>query len=142
MSWTKEDVKILIELKKKDYTANQIAKNLGNGKTRSAVIGKINRLGLSRPKNVGAGTGRHMKGKEAKPTSYQLKHIKVKGIRHIPLLDLKRNECRFPTSYEGKHLFCGKHAENGLYCEEHHSLCHRKARKRRSSNRADGWSHI
>lgn len=121
MGWTPEQESQILELNKKGYTANQIAKNLGDGKTRSAVIGKLNRL-----KQKCIGSGRHMKtNKQKEMPVLETAH---KGARNITILDLKRNECRFPTAHNGKHLFCGKHAENGLYCQEHHELAHRKSK--------------
>ena len=48
MEWTEERVARLTELWTAGYSARQIAEQLG-GVTRNAVIGKANRLGLSKP---------------------------------------------------------------------------------------------
>ena len=45
--WTPARTARLIELKRRGYSAAQIAKDLGST-TRSAVVGKIDRLGLTR----------------------------------------------------------------------------------------------
>lgn len=48
MSWTPESVKILTEMWLANKTAAEIAQVLGDGTTRNAVIGKANRLNLSK----------------------------------------------------------------------------------------------
>ena len=47
MSWTEERVGALKKLWLEGQSASQIAKQLGDGVTRNAVIGKVHRLGLS-----------------------------------------------------------------------------------------------
>ena len=47
MAWTYERVEMLTILWKNGNSASQIAKELGEGVSRNAVIGKIHRLGLS-----------------------------------------------------------------------------------------------
>jgi GcrA cell cycle regulator len=48
MSWTDERVELLKKMWSEGQSASQIAKELG-GVTRNAVIGKVHRLGLSKP---------------------------------------------------------------------------------------------
>ena len=53
MAWTDERVEKLRELWDKGLSASQIAKELAEGVTRNAVIGKAHRMGLaSRPSPV------------------------------------------------------------------------------------------
>ena len=47
MGWTEERVEVLKKLWLDGFSASQIAKQLGDGLTRNAVIGKVHRLGLS-----------------------------------------------------------------------------------------------
>src|SRR5579875_1150199 len=47
MGWTEERVEVLKRLWLEGFSASQIAKQLGSGLTRNAVIGKVHRLGLS-----------------------------------------------------------------------------------------------
>ncbi len=47
MGWTEERVEVLRKLWLDGLSASQIAKHLGGGLTRNAVIGKVHRLGLS-----------------------------------------------------------------------------------------------
>ncbi len=46
--WTPERVELLKKLHAEGHSASQIAKRLGGGVTRNAVIGKVSRLGLKR----------------------------------------------------------------------------------------------
>ncbi|MFA5567997.1 MAG: GcrA family cell cycle regulator [Trueperaceae bacterium] len=46
--WTPERVELLKTLRAEGHSASQIAKRLGGGVTRNAVIGKVSRLGLKR----------------------------------------------------------------------------------------------
>ena len=53
MAWTEDRVEKLSELWDKGLSASQIAKELAEGVTRNAVIGKAHRMGLaSRPSPV------------------------------------------------------------------------------------------
>ena len=47
MGWTEDRVDVLKRLWLEGLSASQIAKQLGGGVTRNAVIGKVHRLGLS-----------------------------------------------------------------------------------------------
>ena len=49
VDWTEERVETLTNMWLSGSTARQIAEVLGDGVTRNAVIGKANRLGLSKP---------------------------------------------------------------------------------------------
>lgn len=45
-NWTPEQINLLRQLKGRGYSATQVAKQIGGGLTRNAVIGKLYRLGL------------------------------------------------------------------------------------------------
>lgn len=47
MNWSRDDIEFL-EVNWPNMSASEIAMKLGSGLTRSAVIGKANRLGLSK----------------------------------------------------------------------------------------------
>ena len=49
VDWTDNRVALLSDLWQSGCSARQIAERLGEGVTRNAVIGKANRLGLSKP---------------------------------------------------------------------------------------------
>ncbi len=47
MSWTDERIELLRKLWLEGLSASQIARELANGISRNAVIGKVHRLGMS-----------------------------------------------------------------------------------------------
>lgn len=72
--WTQESVDILKRLWAQGYAASQIAGELGGGCTRSAVCGKVHRLGLSgrlvttrAPRPKGADGGAAVRSRKRKP---------------------------------------------------------------------------
>ena len=70
MGWTEERVELLKKLWMEGLSASQIAGVLGEGVTRNAVIGKVHRLKLSRPRQAGqfGAAGPHARrGRSAAP---------------------------------------------------------------------------
>lgn len=50
------------------------------------------------------------------------------GVGRVSLVDLRPDECRFPTlsgEARGDHLFCGapKDPRSEAYCKTHHRIC-------------------
>ena len=102
MSWTEEKVQKLKELWGKGNTASQIAEIIG-GISRNAVIGKANRLGLSKK----------LKEKEVKKDS---KEITVNGL----IASMKG--CKWPIGHpdESSFYFCGRSSlKDFSYCKLH-----------------------
>ena len=136
-SWTDERVDLLKELWGAGLPASQIAKKL-TGVSRSAVIGKAHRLGLSeksiarRPEKV----QRRTRPQKPPPPlcfgaprdAYQ-KHQPNAGMKSlirdwprqvgVSIMDLKFNSCRYP--YNGDEVtYCGCDSVPGTsWCEEH-----------------------
>jgi GcrA cell cycle regulator len=126
MNWTDEKIAMLKRLHKDGESCSQIAVMLRDGCTRSAVIGKLNRLGLS---------GRT----PSKPSSHytrrgRLKTSLLKAPKLAPVLlatvarpslaiafdDLQPHHCRWPTSRDRPHTFCGHPKQLGKpYCPAH-----------------------
>jgi len=77
MSWTDERIALLKKMWKEGKSAAEIAKTLGKGVTRNAVIGKAHRMGLSgRPSPIKKPAAQPKKEKEAaaaKPAKGALK---------------------------------------------------------------------
>ena len=101
--WTENKIAILSEHYNKGvHSASQLALMLGT--TRSAVIGKANRLNLSptRPK---------------------------KGLPQYPTEVFKT--CQYPYGHPGDDdfRFCGHPVDKGSYCQTHHDLCYRTEEK-------------
>lgn len=67
-----------------------------------------------------------------KHTAYDLPERAVKGMRAIPLIQLRRNECKWPVSESKRrgHLFCGLPTPDGRpYCLHHHQFAYPRARE-------------
>lgn len=116
--------------------------------TRSAIVGKAKRMGLSNPNDSGAVIRRRARSEATR----QLRRVpgatgplvdnpvgpKFRGpvaptevVIDIPqfictpksLLDLKDHQCRWPV----QDLFCGNAKVHGSYCAPHAALAHRKS---------------
>src|SRR5262250_3286967 len=131
-------------------TCSQIAREIGV--TRNAVIGKMNRMGLSRPRDVlSAQMRRASKLARAKPErnwrrltiiaqrkmlreAYPVaepEEIPIHNGRGCTLLELKQGQCRWPINEPGAEnfCFCGNEVFAGLsYCAGHARIAYRGAR--------------
>lgn len=124
MSWTDERVALLKQLWGEGKTAAEIAKVLGDGITRNAVIGKAHRLKLSsRLSPIQQNAPKKAKAESAAPRApkpaVKLPEFKGKGIN---LIDLDSRMCRWPVGdpKDENFNFCGCDAVAGLpYCEDH-----------------------
>ncbi len=106
--WTKGKVDRLTKLWEKGVSARKISETLGNI-SRNAVIGKANRLGLSK-KNE------------------ETKKIQHKSI-DLSLLVPNMSGCKWPIGHPGDadFYFCGKPTIlNKPYCGEHCLIAYRK----------------
>jgi len=123
MSWTDERVSLLKQLWGEGKTAAEIAKVLGDGITRNAVIGKAHRLKLSSrlspiQQNVVKKPKSDLMPRIARP-QVKLPEFKGKGLN---LVDLDFRMCRWPNGdpKEENFNFCGCEVMAGLpYCETH-----------------------
>lgn len=145
MSWTDERVMLLKKLWVEGKTAAEIAKLIGGGVTRNAVIGKAHRLKLSgrispiqentRPEttaNRGSAVRKPQKQAISKMSPrdiiapvmapvYQEDYCYGEGVQ---LVELKDRMCRWPIGdpKESGFKFCGGPAAEGMsYCDHH---CH------------------
>ena len=108
MSWTPETVELLRKLWGSGKTASQIAEIIG-GISRNAVIGKANRLGLSKKTIAG--------------------NKKIKSEINISLLVPNMSGCKWPIGHPGDpdFYFCGKPTLPGKpYCGEHCVIAYRR----------------
>lgn len=115
MAWTEDRIEKLKKLWDDGLSASQIAKELGEGVTRNAVIGKAHRLGLkSRPSPVKTDTEK--KKAAPKPAA------RASDKKLVTLLDLNDRMCKWPIGHPGDadFHFCGKPSEPGMpYCARH-----------------------
>jgi GcrA cell cycle regulator len=159
VTWDSERVELLKRHFNAGLTCSQIAREIGV--TRNAVIGKMNRLGLSRPKDVIAAQQEHRRAArlsrqkpprtwrpkrldifaqheilaEAYPAAQRAEEVPIANGCGCTLLELGREKCRWPVSNPGvaDFRFCGNAPVEGLpYCLGHARIAYRRAGKRRA----------
>jgi GcrA cell cycle regulator len=147
--WTAERVELLRSYASAGFTCMQIAREIGV--TRNAVIGKLSRLGLSKPRP--AARPRDANGARppyprplaprrllralftATPLVADTPTI-VTSARPCTLLELTRDKCRWPIADAGPHDagFCGNAPVDGLsYCAGHARMAYRAPVRRRAA---------
>lgn len=139
MEWSDERITALTSLWRDGYSASQVARLLG-GVSRSAVIGKIHRLGIagrdapSRPRAVSArpavanrttshGGTRRVGDAPTRRTPSQPEPFDVAPT--ATLISLSDHGCRWPIGDPGEDGFgfCGRlRAGRGAYCQGHGPL--------------------
>jgi GcrA cell cycle regulator len=156
-TWTSERIELLKRCFHAGLSCGEIAREIGV--TRNAVIGKINRLGLSRPKDViGRQLEQRRTAKLARPKTPRTWRSKrprqnifaqhemlmaapaedspIYNGRGCTLLELSQAKCRWPISNPGAEdfCFCGNEPVKGLpYCLGHARIAYRLVGRRRSS---------
>ncbi len=136
MSWTDERVALLKQLWGEGKTAAEIAKALGNGVTRNAVIGKAHRLKLSNrvsPIQQNNKKPALPEKTESTPRKAAVPVVANNG-KGIKLADLKDRMCRWPNGdpRDADFNFCGCPAVPGLpYCPEHAKIAYQTSRPQR-----------
>lgn len=129
-AWTEDRIGRLKSLWREGRTADQIARELQNGISRSAVLGKVFRLGLSATRSPSV-------IKPAKPTRSRSRSsvaatpvqrtAKPEVDREAPskglttILSVRRLECRWPYGEPGTSDFtlCGRRVTRGAFCAAH-----------------------
>jgi len=150
----------IIELWNKEYSASEIAKHLGL--TKNIVIGVVTRSRdagsglIVRPKMDGpvyCGLLGQRKSHKKRPGADPVRAVSLpklfqKPLNHerpdlrivgIPLWELERRSCRYPTSrVDEQHYFCGETTKDltSSYCEEHHGIVWVKRKKLKSEDLA------
>ncbi|WP_158915969.1 GcrA family cell cycle regulator [Caulobacter sp. S45] len=155
MGWTEDRVETLKKLWLDGYSASQIAKQLGAGLTRNAVIGKVHRLGLSgraapsqpqrpvfkatrpaRPAPAPAPVARRAEP-VAQPEPKVVYVTEEAGSATV--LTLGAHMCKWPIgdpSTDG-FSFCGRASGgDGPYCAQHAQVAY-QAQPRKSGRRPD-----
>ncbi len=142
MSWTDERVSLLKQLWGEGKTAAEIAKVLGDGITRNAVIGKAHRLKLSsRLSPIQQNTSKKVKSEPNPPRparpAVKLPEFKGKGIK---MVDLDARMCRWPNGdpQDENFNFCGCDAVAGLaYCADHARVAYQVPTRSRTLDAKD-----
>ena len=127
--WTDERVGQLKSLWTEGLSASQIARVLGEGITRNAVIGKVHRLGLAgratpsrvdRPRLPSA--PRLYRPREPEPPVIEEEPLKLEDGSFVGVLAISDRMCRWPIGDPGaeEFHFCGRNPKQGSpYCEAH-----------------------
>jgi GcrA cell cycle regulator len=133
MDWNEERTATLRKLWLEGMSASQVARQLG-GVSRSAVIGKVHRLGITvrevpaRQRNVGRTAVRAQPRarvvRDAAPT--QRSALRLFEIAELAptasILALEIHSCRWPIGNPDSHDFgfCGREkTARGSYCDDH-----------------------
>lgn len=165
--WTDDRVGALKKLWLEGQSASQIAKQLGGGVTRNAVIGKVHRLGLSgraapsQPARTTAAfrTARPRPAATAATTAAQpaaprrLEVVLPKAVQPaapapapIPdlpgtatVMTLGAHMCKWPIGDPSSRefSFCGRRASEGVYCVEHARVAYQPQVKRGKDGSSD-----
>lgn len=140
--WTEDRVGALKKLWLEGQSASQIAKALGGGVTRNAVIGKVHRLGLSgraAPSQPARTTFRPTRPRPA-PAAQPSAPRRIEAAQprlavptppapppapDLPgtatVMTLGAHMCKWPIGDPSSRefSFCGRRASEGVYCVEH-----------------------
>lgn len=155
MTWSEEREARLRELwPDPDLSCAAIGAELGV--SRSAVIGKANRLGLGPKPSHSPHTAKPPRIRKPKPSTLgnvwgpfpRLKPepfiprvIEAPPSRGKSILRLARNDCRWATHEDektGQHRFCGHPRANGKpYCEAHCLLAYKQPKERSEKQKAN-----
>ena len=160
MGWTEERVEILKKLWLDGFSASQIAKQLGAGLTRNAVIGKVHRLGLSgraspsqpqrpvfkptrparsAPQVASVAAPRRLDTAVAAIEPAALATFSCEETGSATVLTLGSHMCKWPIgdpSSEG-FSFCGRAASEGPYCGQHARVAYQAQPRKTSGKRSD-----
>ncbi|MFC5343946.1 GcrA family cell cycle regulator [Brevundimonas staleyi] len=154
--WTEDRVGALKKLWLEGQSASQIAKQLGGGVTRNAVIGKVHRLGLSgratpsQPARA-ATTFRPARTRTTPPVQPSApRRIEaaapaprpvvppppIAAVAELPgtatVMTLGAHMCKWPIGDPSstEFSFCGRRASEGVYCVEHARVAYQPQIKR------------
>lgn len=145
-TWSDDDKERIRDMWMKDgKSATEIAKEFP-GKTRNAIIGVINRMGLS---------GMRKPRPKAEPKPKPETRVRVRVVApapprvkapsiappdcgavpplHIPFMGLGLHHCRFPLG-EKPFTYCGHPIASGSYCAAHARLCYQPPSERRQKS--------
>lgn len=142
MSWCDDRVELLKKLWGAGKTAAEIAKELGEGVTRNAVIGKAHRLKLSSRVSPIQQNAKKIKSHDALPAAPRrpTKKVPIYLGKQIKMEDLRERMCRWPNGdpQTENFSFCGCRITEGTpYCENHAAIAYQVTSRARTLNAKD-----
>ena len=159
MAWETDQVQMLEKLWKDGLSASQIARELGGGVTRNAVIGKVHRMGFADrglPSRGGNSGGRKSSPEAAAAAAARGSGSAHKGSRagsgksaaslpppvpqlqpadeDVRVLDLADHKCRWPMGDpqdKDNFRFCGarKVSAEKVYCDYHTHVAYQRSNR-------------
>lgn len=142
MSWSDDRVAVLKRLWGEGKTAAEIAKELGDGVTRNAVIGKAHRLKLSSRMSPIQQNTKKVKvvNDAATPPRRISRKIPVYLGKQLKMEDLRDKMCRWPNGDpQGDDFsFCGCKTLDAMpYCEDHAAIAYQVTSRARTLHAKD-----
>lgn len=142
-AWTDDRVGRLKTLWIEGRSAAEIARDLDHGLTRSAVLGKVYRLGLSAGHPPASRSARAAPGPAARlsppakvvppPRPEPLARSAMDAPSHgtATILSVRRQDCRWPYGDPGDLGFalCGRRVARGAFCAAHAEIGYRPLRQ-------------
>ena len=135
-AWTEDRIDRLRTLWIAGRSAARIARELDHGITRSAVLGKIYRLGLSagRPPPPKAVVPRVARRRDRRPLATAVLRAASTSLPDhglATILSVRRCECRWPYGDPGAEGFslCGRPIARGAFCGPHAAVAYRPVRQ-------------
>lgn len=147
VNWTTERVEAMTALWLEGVSAEAIATRIGPEVTRSAVLGKLHRLGIVRPQSVRPKTVRPKRTMApaarktpkgvVKPTSPVVRSqatlpvtIATEVLPLATLGSVRCGQCRWPIGDPGHGGLpvCGRAVSRGAYCDGHAAIGYQKRR--------------
>jgi len=147
--WTLENTLKLTSLWKEGRTAAWIARALGRGVSRSAVLGKVYRLGLARGPEARRARRACARGAERRPEDKAAarpqkrssgppkirttarpatRDVVTPSEPTVSILSVRRGQCRWPYGCSGEPGFglCGRTVARGAFCAAHAEVGYQK----------------
>ena len=146
LNWTEDRVEQLKSLWTEGLSASQIARALGGGVTRNAVIGKVHRLGLAgratptrsdRPRLPSA-PRMSMRSHQPPPPIVEEDPVTLDDGSFATVLTINNAMCRWPIGdpSDNEFHFCGRKPKAGSpYCEAHARKAYQPQQQRRDKGR-------
>jgi GcrA cell cycle regulator len=156
--WSAARIDLITRLWAEGYSASQVVQQLGPTASRSAVLGKLYRLGLLNPKPVpiahslaslsiraanprmprddGRANFSPIGPPPLPPRPFRRSAIQVDSPTPLAFLDMPdRGQCRWPLESD-VFAFCGNRCGDGPYCPGHHAVAYDRKRTEDANRRA------